>query len=70
MRAVGVGRHRGGAPGFHTLLHANIGTEREAERLARGTANEAVGPAVKKPTQLAPLFSTVISPARGRPNAA
>lgn len=25
-------------PGFHTLLHAGIKTEQEAERLARGTA--------------------------------
>lgn len=57
-------------PGFHTLLHANIGTEQEAERLARGTAHEIAGPVVKKATQLAPLFSTTSSTVRGRPNAA
>jgi hypothetical protein len=57
-------------PGLHTLLHANIGTEQEAERLARGSASEPVAPAAKRPTPLAPLFSTEISPARDRPKAA
>lgn len=27
-------------PGYHTLLHSGIGTEQEAERLARGTAGD------------------------------
>ena len=27
-------------PGYHTLLHSNLKTEQEAERLARGTAGE------------------------------
>jgi hypothetical protein len=27
-------------PGYHTLLHAGLKTEQEAERLARGTAGE------------------------------
>jgi hypothetical protein len=27
-------------PGFHTLLHAGLATEQEAERLARGAAGE------------------------------
>ena len=29
-------------PGFHTLLHAGLKTEQEAERLARGTAGDPV----------------------------
>lgn len=37
-------------PGFHTLLHAGIGTEQEAEKLARGTAGDDSGRrGVKKP---------------------
>ena len=28
-------------PGYHTLLHAGLRTEQEAEKLARGTAGEA-----------------------------
>jgi hypothetical protein len=31
-----------GQPGFHTLLHAKVATEQEAERLARGTAGDPV----------------------------
>ena len=27
-------------PGYHTLLHAGLRTEQEAEKLARGTAGE------------------------------
>ena len=27
-------------PGFHTLLHSGIGTEQEADMLARGTAGD------------------------------
>ena len=27
-------------PGFHTLLHSGIGTEQEADKLARGTAGD------------------------------
>ncbi len=27
-------------PGFHTLLHSGVGTEQEAEKLARGTAGD------------------------------
>jgi hypothetical protein len=30
-------------PGYHTLLHAGLATEQEAERLARGTAGENYG---------------------------
>lgn len=32
----------GQQPGLHTLLHTGLGTEREAELLARGTAGDPV----------------------------
>ena len=35
-------------PGFHTLLHMGIGTEQEAERLARGTAGDAHRPSGRR----------------------
>jgi hypothetical protein len=35
-------------PGFHTLLHAGVKTEQEAERLARGTAGAAPAVSLKK----------------------
>jgi hypothetical protein len=31
-------------PGYHALLHTNLKTEQEAEKLARGTAGENYGP--------------------------
>ena len=34
-------------PGYHTLVRAGIGTETEAERLARGTSGDPVPRAVK-----------------------
>lgn len=30
-------------PGFHKLLHVGVGTEQEAERLARGTSGDDYG---------------------------
>jgi hypothetical protein len=44
-------------PGFHTLLHAGLKTEQEAERLARGTAGE-TPPRESKKKPLAPTTST------------
>ena len=35
-------------PGYHTLLHVGIGTEQEAEKLARGATVESVPQAVRK----------------------
>ena len=35
-------------PGFHTLLHAGLKTEQEAEKLARGTAGETRSRKLKK----------------------
>jgi hypothetical protein len=35
-------------PGYHTLLHTNLRTEQEAEKLARGTAGETPPRGIKK----------------------
>lgn len=35
-------------PGYHTLLHSDIETEQEAERLARGTAGDPPPRAARK----------------------
>jgi hypothetical protein len=35
-------------PGYHVLLHSGIGTEQEAEKLARGTAGDTVPRGVRK----------------------
>jgi hypothetical protein len=37
-------------PGYHTLLHAGIRTEQEAEKLARGTAGDTFRKGVAKKT--------------------
>jgi hypothetical protein len=51
-------------PGYHTLLHVGIGTEQEAEKLARGATVESVPQAVRKKGEMAPLFATGSSSAR------
>ena len=42
-------------PGFHTLLHAGITTEQEAERLARGTAGATPPRGARRAGGAAPL---------------
>jgi hypothetical protein len=46
-------------PGYHKLLHADIASETEAERLARGTSGD---PKPRQPRQATPAFTKVASP--------
>jgi hypothetical protein len=43
-------------PGHHHLLHAGVGSEQEAEKLARGTAGDDARRAGKKVARIGPLF--------------
>jgi len=51
-------------PGYHTLLYAGIGTEQEAEKLARGTVDGHAPLGARKKTVVTPLFATHLPPAR------
>ena len=44
-------------PGYHTLLHAGLKTEQEAERLARGTAGETPPRKARKVEALPPALA-------------
>ena len=49
-------------PGYHTLLHARVATEQEAERLARGTPDSiSTRSAVQKSPRVGIPFLTVTS---------
>ncbi len=56
-------------PGVHTLLRAGIGTEGEAERLARGTAGDAAPPAGER-VRAGVLLGFRDAPGLSRPAAA
>lgn len=47
-------------PGLHVLIRAGIGTEQEAEKLARGTAGDT--PARKSGRRLEPQVAPPLSP--------
>jgi len=60
-------------PGYHTLLHSGIGTEQEAEKLAREVAAPLAPQAIKKPAEITPLYTTDLaarSPVPPRPRRA
>ncbi len=55
-------------PGFHLLVRAGIGTEQEAERLARGTAGDPVPRKVRRELREAKLRQLALdAAARHRP---